>query len=591
MYDNSNDDLDIVKQAERIQDQIKTEASEMENRLNTINPDSAYEKQLDVKPLTFAESSYLLDGRPLRFTNRDYLELIYNSDIIDGLLMCGRQVEKSTTFSVNLANWTLLTPFFRGLYFAPLTEQVKVFSEDRLGRLFQYSQGDIIANTFIDRRVTKQNVFNKSFLNGSLIYLRHCFEQGDNIRGLSVNGLFGDEIQDIDIDALPVVEETQAHAYELGPGVKISWKSGTPKTFSNTIQQLWEQSNQCEWVVRCLHCGTDQILGLKNLAPNKYICRKCGKELNRFNIAKNGRWIKTNSKSTKWGFRITQMMNPAMRAEDTWDKLYKYTKSKFYNEVLGRSYENAEKPFTPGLLNSLCENEYPMYIKAEGEFANKRIFMGVDWGRGEKSKTIVVIGSINNDNRFQVLYTKSYDIGDEMEPEYQFKDIVRLMGLFKINYAIFDIGDGFAQCKKLKSMYGARVDMCYYSGNQKKKRRYDIDKKMWVVNRTDSLFDYVTAVHQFKVVWPGAEREKLDHMFNDHLAVQTEYRSTKPRSEGGNVASLRSEEMMYTHPIASPDDSFHASHYCYMAYLLNLVGYGDAPSSGIEFFEVYGSNI
>ena len=565
---------------------IMEEAKKLEQKISTINPEDAYNKQVDVKPSVFAESTYLLDGRAFRLKNRDYLKLIYDADIKDGLLMCGRQVEKSTTFSVHMANYTLLIPFFRGLYFAPLNEQVKMFSEDRLGRLFTYSQNDIIKNTFIDS-TTKQNVFNKAFLNGSLLYLRHCFDLGDNIRGISANGVFGDEIQDIDIDALPVIQETQAHALDLGPGIRLSWFSGTPKTFSNTIQQLWDRSNQCEWVVRCLSCGTDQIMGVRNITPTRYVCVKCDKELSRFNIAKNARWVKMNQGSGDWGFRITQLISPSMPVEDIYKKMNTYTKAKFYNEVLGRSYENAEKPFNHTLLETICNNNHPLFYRAEKEFANSHNFMGIDWGRGEKSYTIVVIGAYNKDGEFQILYTKKYDKGDDLDPENQVRDIANLMRIFKIAYCIADYGDGFAQNMKLKNLFGAKFDMCYYSHNQRKLRVYNREKITWVVNRTQSLFEYVTKVQQCRVVWPGGDRDKIQHLFDHHLAVQTEYRSTRSKSKSGNVAVMRSEEMMYTHPIASPDDAFHASHYCFLASEVAPRGAGN----GIQFYSAYGDTI
>ena len=433
---------DYQRQLEEFE-KINKEAQELEKEAGLKKIDEAYQKQLDlIEPFMFAESVYLLDGRPLRFTNRDYLKMIYNTDIKEGLLMCGRQVEKSTTFSVKISNETLLTPFMRSLYMAPLNEQVKVFSEDRLGRLFEYSQNDVIKRTFITTR-DKQNVFNKSFSNGSLIYLRHCFGTGDNIRGLSVNGLFGDEVQDIDIDALPVVQETQAHALELGPCFKMTWYSGTPKTFSNTIQQIWNGSNQCEWVVRCDHCNTDQILGVGNITPDKYVCRKCGRELTRNNIAKRGRWVKLNSKGDMWGFRITQMMNPSMPAEDIYKKMMTYDSQKFNNEVLGRSYENADKPFPPLLLEQMLDNDYTFLPSKIGDFLYSHTFAGVDWGTGGKSYTVLIIIGIRPDGRKQMIYAKVYKIGEELDREWQFNHILGMIQQYQVSYFIADYGHGF----------------------------------------------------------------------------------------------------------------------------------------------------
>ena len=233
------------------------------------------EKQIkQVLPSTFAESIYRLDGKPFRLSDRHYLDPIYNGQIEEGLIMSGRQVEKSTTNSTHMANHTLLLENFKGLYFAPLTSQVKEFSNERLGKLYEYSNQDVIKKDYIDKH-DSQAVFMKTIKKtNSTVYLKHCYGLGDNIRGITVNGIWGDEIQDIHIDALPVIKECQSHALEAGARMRVTWYTGTPKTFSNTIQQKWDQSSQNEWVVKCPHCGKYQIMGIKNLRPKQFVCRK-----------------------------------------------------------------------------------------------------------------------------------------------------------------------------------------------------------------------------------------------------------------------------------------------------------------------------
>ena len=583
LLSNKNLDLNNLIKMMNDDDSLNEEAMLMEQASSKISKEEAHEQtskvyndQLNnVIPSTFAESTYLLDGRPFRLKKRDYLEMIYNAKVDDGLLMCGRQVEKSTTFSVLMANNTLLVPFFRGLYFAPLNEQVKMFSEDRLGRLFTYSQEDVIKNTFMTS-ADKQNVFNKSFSNGALLYLRHCYGLGDNIRGLSVNGAFGDEIQDIDIDALPVIRETQAHALDLGPCFRMTWYSGTPKTYSNTIQQLWESSTQCEWVVRCPHCSADQIMGAKNITPTQYLCRKCRMEITHQDVAKRGRWIKLNDNDSAftWGFRITQMMSPAMPASEVWKKFETYDKQRLYNEVLGRSYENADKPFPPTLLNMMAANDTKMLGRREGIFNNRPLFLGADWGTGGKSFTIVVVGGYNESGRFEVVYTHKYAKGDEVERDFQVKHIAGLMNIFQIAYAIADYGHGFQSNQQLKNMFGDRFDAMYYSHNLGKEKIYNKEKSMWVVNRTKTIYNYIKDCKDAQVVWPGGSRDEIQYMFDDHLAVQAEYKSMRPKA-GQNKMITRSEEMYYTHPASQPDDAVHASVYAWSASKFKPNGVGN----------------
>jgi len=534
-------------------------------------------KIIKVLPSTFAESTYLLDGRPFRLTDRHYLKAIYDATIEEGMIMSGRQVEKSTTMSTHMSNYTLLIPYFKGLYFSPLNEQVKVFSKERLGKLYQYSQEDVIKKSFLDRN-SSDAVFYKDFTNGSVNYFRHCYEMGDNIRGLTVNGLFGDEIQDVHIDAIPVVKETQSHALDAGACMKVTWFTGTPKTFGNTIQQYWDRSSQNEWIVKCPHCNTYQILGVKNLSPKAFLCRKCRMDLPKHSII-NGLWYALQSGKRLNGFRISQLMVPWIRAEDIWDKYTTYSQDKFHNEVLGRSFENADKPFGPLILAEMSNNNLSMYRRAEREFANTRNFMGIDWGTGERSYTVVMIGSYNIAGKFQILYIRKYETGDELDPDWQVRDIANLMTIFKIAYCIADWGFGFVQYKKLQSIFGTqRIAACYYSFNQKQERKYDPHQSRWVVNRTKTMQNYITAVHNREIVWPGADKKTYTWLFDHHLTEMAEYR----KSQNG-----RSEDLLYNHPEGQPDDGLHASVYCFLASQI----YKKSGGQSVQFSSAYGTNI
>jgi hypothetical protein len=529
-----------------------------------------------VVPSLFAESIFQLDGRPFRLESRKYLRPIYDADIEEGMIMSGRQVEKSTTNSTKMATHTLLIPHFKALYFAPLTSQVREFSRERIGKIYEYSQEQIVKKNFIGKHDAQAVQF-KEFNNGSVNYFKHCFATGDNIRGITVNGVWGDEIQDIHIDAIPVIKETQSHALEAGARMRVTWFTGTPKTFSNTIQQYWDRSTQAEWVIKCPCCGLQQIMGVKNLEPKAFVCRKCRKPLSKTAIA-NGFWYELQPGKRMRGYRISQIMVPWIRPEDIWEKYQTYSTAKFFNEVLGRSYENADKPFTSLLLSSISDNDKKLYRRAEGSFANTRNYMGVDWGTGDGSYTVVTVYSVNSEGKFQLLYTKQYKVGDELDPEWQLKDICNLMNLFKIAYCLVDWGFGFTQYKKMKNLFGARVDACYYSFNLGQKQKYNPQKSMWVVNRTEAMQEYITAVKNHEIEWPGKDKGEFSFLFDDHLVEMAEYR----KSQNG-----RSEELMFTHPEGQPDDGLHACVYARLAYKLHGLG----PAGQITFSGAYGSNI
>lgn len=534
-----------------------------------------------VLPSIFAEAVYKLDGSPFRLTNRHYLKPIYNGQIEEGIIMSGRQVEKSTTNSTHMANHTLLLPNFKGLYFAPLTSQVKEFSNERLGKLYEYSQEDVIKKEFKDKH-DSEAVFMKTIKKtNSTVYLKHCYGLGDNIRGITVNGIWGDEIQDIHIDALPVIKECQAHALDAGAKMRVTWYTGTPKTFSNTIQQKWDQSSQNEWVIKCPHCGQYQVLGIKNLSPTAFLCRKCRMDLGKECII-NGFWKPLQPDKKLKGFRISQLMVPWITAPDIWAKYTTYSLDKFHNEVLGRSYENASKPFTPLMLGQISANHLTLYNRADGQFANRPVYMGVDWGTGEKSFTVVKIYSRNDEGKFQMIYIKRYAVGEELEVDYQMRDICYLMDSFKVCKAVVDWGFGYDRYKKLQQIFGHdRVTACYYSFNQRAKKSYDQEQQRWIVNRTQVIQEYVNDIANMRIIWPGASKAEFPWLYDHHLAEQAEYRKTQ---------SGRSEDLMYTHPEGSPDDGVHAGVYARLAEEIYLeTGQGSITFSSVNEYERYSS--
>lgn len=532
-----------------------------------------------VLPSVFAEATYQLDGRPFRLTDRHYLKQIYDSDITDGMIMSGRQVEKSTTNSTNMANHTLLQPNFKGLYFAPLNSQVKEFSKERIGKLYQYSQEEVVKKNYITKEDT-QNVSFKTFSGNNANatnYFKHCYGLGDNIRGITVNGIWGDEIQDIHIDAIPVIKECQAHALDAGARCKVTWWTGTPKTFSNTIQQYWDKSSQAEWVVMCPHCRKFQIMDLPNLTPTKFICVKCKMDLPKEAII-NGMWYELQKNKEFKGFRISQLMVPWITAADIWNKFSNYSTAKFYNEVLGRSYENASKPFNPVVLNKLFNNNFSLLNRAEGKFANAPIYMGVDWGTGEKSFTIAEVYALTPEGKMQLIHAKIFNIGNETESDFQVDYISNLMQIFKVRKCVVDWGFGWTQYQTLQKRFGVnRVTACYYSFNLGVEKKYDEAKGRWICNRTKIMSNYIDAVRGGEFIWPGSNKGELDWLIDQHLVENAEYRKS---------LSGKSEDLMYTHPDGQPDDALHSGVYAKLARDLDV-----NVLEGITFASAYGSNI
>jgi hypothetical protein len=506
---------------------------------------------------------YMLEGNPLRFgPGRNYLKAIHNADIEEILLMTGRQVEKSTSISVKIANNILLRSFSRNLYVAPLNEQVKVFSKGRLDKLFRYSNKDLVKKRYISNELANQ-VFHKEFLNGSEIYLRNCFESGDNIRGLSVSDIFIDEIQDILVDALPVILETQTRAKK-----KRRIFTGTPKTFSNTIQQQWERSSQGEWVIRCPKCTKHQVLGVDSVTPKAFICRnpRCRQPIP--DIARAmGRWEHHHHERKMKGFRITQMMVPDIKPGDIFDKIENYPVLRLKNEVLGESYEKADKPFTRSFMTEITDHDFSMmHTIRNTPFANTPTFMGVDWGEGEKNGeagtgyTIMVVGAYDAEGKFQLLYSRRFEKGDELDPDYQIDCYYKLMDAFQCKFSIADYGAGVKENKRIRKKMKERFAQVQYLGQQKKKITYDAGEFKYKIERSDWMTDFIEYCQGGGLKLFGKNDEGVLNVFYDNFtAIYSEYR---------RAANGMSERLFYGHDATQPDDAYHATFYAWLASIL-----------------------
>lgn len=519
------------------------------------------EQKRGITPWLFSESMYQINGKDFRLgVGRNYLRPIYDADIVETLLMTGRQVEKSTTVSVKIANNVLQKPFNRNLYVAPLNEQVKTFSKSRLDKLFRYSKNNLIARRYKSPKLVDQ-VFHKEFTNGAEVYMRNCFEEADNIRGLSIDDIFIDEVQDILVDALPVIMETQTRSQT--PHLFLT---GTPKTYSNTIQQKWDQSSQADWVITCPACRKDQILSHESVTPTGFVCRnaRCRRPLDDMTRA-FGRWEHRQPDKRLRGYRITQMMVPDINPASIYHKIETYPTIRLYNEVLGRSYEMADKPFTDRLVENMLDRGEAMLDRTLGEYGkyvNLPTFLGIDWGEGEKNGkagtgyTVMNVGVQEPDGVIRSIFQKRFERGEEVQGEYQINYAVRLVNDFKISVVVADYGGGFYQNQTLRQRFGHKFFQAHYVGDLKAHYNYDAESYKYIIKRSKWMTEYIAECKAGKQRINAMSSPNVEWMKDNLKGIYAEYRMSR---------SGRSEELFYGHPIGSPDDFAHSLIYTWMA--------------------------
>lgn len=486
------------------------------------------------------------------FVGREYLIPIYDTPHQRVLLKCGRQVEKSTTLGNITLTYAMLRRHFRSLFVSPTQQQTETFSRDRISTPIELSDK---LNIFLQGAATKDNVLYKKFITGSDMTFRYAFLHADRVRGISADMLLLDEIQDVLTEVIPVIEEALAHS-----PFKILRYSGTPKSTDNTIDYYWNQfSTQNEWAIPCDGCNKWNIVGLDNIGDTGLICSKCGRAINpqhpraAWVSMRSPSWIRNPPISKPFeGYRIPQVIAPWIEWSDILDKKKRYSQAQFYNEVLGLGYDSASKPLTRDTLMACCEGG-PSMSKAHAlAIRNSPVFMGIDWGTGENTYTVLCIGTYIKD-KFTYLYFKRYE-GEEASPEPMMAEIRKLIDKYSIAIVGVDYGGGFDRNDQLIRSFGI-TRIARYQYVNTKRLYFDKHLHRFMVNRTEALMSIVNALNRKDEIRLPRWEDFETPFASDLLAIYSEYNEARRTT-------------VIDRTPGTTDDTLHAMTYCFLASMI-----------------------
>lgn len=542
------------------------------NVTRKMNEDGTMRSILKATRSDFVSSLLYLNGKPFSFKGRDYLMPVYNKPSRNILLKTARQVEKSTFLGNYLAINSVIRPYNKSLYVAPSHSQTRQFSNEKLRPSIEESP---LIKKYLQSAFVSTQVFEKSFTNGSIIFLRSAFRSADRTRGISARDLMLDELQDFLGSEIPVIMECTSHFEDASMIM-----AGTPKSFDNPIEDYWQESSQNEWLVKCRACNHYNYLDEKNIAPTEMymkgilppgpVCSKCFKPID---VSGWGKWMTLSPGKRLEGYRIPQLMVPwIITTMNQWERLLwkrdNYPLGQFYNEVLGLSYDSASKPITRQEMIAACDPSYRFLSEfpdaLELQFANQYMLTaGVDWGEGndgaEKSPsgklknasyTVLTIGAYIDQKTFKVFFAKRYT-GSQVDPDFVVRDIVRIMRLFNVRLIGADWGHGWGVNNSLVRMLGAdKVMQFQYVPKQKEKKKWDPIGFKFQIQRNLYISEMIYSLKQGEVKFPGWEQTET--FAKDILAVYVEYHEYM-------------REMKYDHKISDPDDFLHSLIYARLA--------------------------
>jgi hypothetical protein len=509
-------------------------------------------------------------GRPLRLDNHAFMMPVYNDNEPRLVLKCSRQVAKSTTICNLQVLESVIRPHWRSLYVSPSALQTRQYSNEKLRPTIYDSP--FLKDVFIGKGITDQ-VFEKTLLNGSYMFLRYAFLTAARARGIPASRVFFDEAQDLLKDNIKVISQSLS-ASRLAAGVEGSeLLAGTPLTFSNTLEEYWNWSTQNEWLVPC-DCKLPRywnFLDESCIGKQGLICSNCGKAIN----PNEGQWVSFQPDEFYVGYHISQLMVPWKQSPEAWRAeivlpFEKWPESKFFNEILGFSFDTASAPVTRMDVQRCCWPDKQVEGRETKRFAHQRssshsgirIFAGIDWGEGREegervgglkkyaSWTVLTLGGYINEELFWPFMMKRY-VGKEIDPELILPDVLHICGYWNVEVIGADWGHGWGMNSRLFKARGRDGVMQFaYSTSLGERKRWDPNAFKFIVNRNAVLSQLFQDIKANRFMFP--EWEEFEPFAKDIMAEYVEYNE-------------RTRTMMYDHPLDQPDDALHSLAYCKLA--------------------------
>ena len=511
-----------------------------------------------------AESVLYLDGNVFSLDDFPFYRRIYDGQWQQMILMCGRQVAKSTTADKITVCDSIAMDFFKTLYVAPTQKQTSIFSNSRITPTITGSP--YVRQEFISPN-TQMAAYRKSFTNGSEINLSYASDDPDRVRGYSADRVWYDEVQDIVYDSVvPVVNETMANS-------NYGWVTylGTPKSMENTIQVLWEKSTQDEWVMKCEGCNkwnfvnTDHSIGKKGI-----ICVSCGKYLE----PRNGHWHSMNPEANIKGFHISQLILPLnnepgehgdyQRWKRILHKYENYSESKFKNEVLGVSDAIGTRLVSMEDLQSLCRNYLISREPEEDMWEDVQYTVaGIDWSGGGSStftsRTVIWVWGMLPDGRLKTMFFKIFPVSN---PVQDVRDIIKICNRYKCRYIGGDAGMGATPNAMLREELGDHRVLQFQYGSISKMCKWN-NKDRYMVDKTSAIDSMMLNYKRNAVIFP--HEKQMEVPFDDILA---EFEKVTKQGDGKKI---------WTHSPTVPDDSLHAQVFGWLA--------SEVASNKIQFYK------
>jgi intein/homing endonuclease len=407
--------------------------------------------------------------------------------------------------------------------------------------------GDLVSTYKIDNPVAKDN----GLVNvESVIYLaEECdvydieIEDNHNFIACSENednsGVIVHNCQDMSGTAIGAVTKILAQSRYGGRGEGVQVFFGTPKTKGGVYWDMWQNSSQNYYHLRCEKCGYYFPLYRPDINwEDVWIygftvrCTSCHHEQDKLEAQERGKWIPLNdpNKTDFVGYHFNQLLIPSFTKEvidkARPDRSPVNTERLFMNEVLGEFYDGEGGTITVNEIRDKCIDKTRKMVKNLYAHPDKRVYAGFDWGqrgaleqlsgKGRKGSYSCAVILTTEGNLFNIEFATRLSRPD---PEHKQSTVEEMFRRYNLTLAVGDIGDAYDLTHKLQKVYDEKFLASRSSHKVIGHIKYSNEEwpKTIVFEKDYYISELIGLLKEGRIKFPGGSYDKIEWLI-EHCA-------------------------------------------------------------------------
>lgn len=447
-----------------------------------------------------------LDGLRFSFEGHEYLRALYD-DRAQHIVVCKAAQVGGTTWAVLRSIHACLSGL-NVMYFFPTRTDVLDFSKSRVAPL-------LADNPVLSEQITDTDTAGLKRIADAYLYFRGM-KSTVGMKSVPADMIVFDELDEATPEAKAMAKERLAHS-DYKRVIELS----NPSLPGYGIDEVFQQSDQRHWTVKCPGCGEwtalDKEYPLKVGQEVKIIlprgdgsyfraCPKCEVELD----LAAGEWVPDFPDQPIHGYRISQLISARVDASEILAdyQLTRY-RDRHYNLKIGVPWADLERRLDIMSVLSLCSDAAMLDGSDQG------CFMGVDTG---KDLHVVILRPNEDDLRHQDLVYLG------VCPDFAALDL--LIARFRVDCCVIDGLPETHATREFAARHRGKVYMSFFNENQRGELQWDHHGRTVQVNRTEALDMSRAAIRERKVTLP--RRDALVELFSRHMSCDAKQLDEDP---------------------------------------------------------------